>query len=511
MPCCSPQRINVWQFSRTVVVLLLASYASIGFAKTEVGIQIDRRVELLSIVSRLAQLQEFAQAPTTSYTAAIDAHFARYSAHPLIKHIRVKYGGKRPDGDQIGSWEVLSLAMHLSEPPQLVPLVLSSATETPQEWDDRTLLKENLLALLRQFYIDTRCEQFFESQAAYYASVLEAQAPSIVGVDYDWLMRFVSLPVTESYRAVLSVLGVGDFSYIRVNYGSNRRDTYTILSSTSIANQFEKISRANLHETMHAFTNQLVDRHMSELYPAGKTLLANSVVASRVKGTFFNNVPYLLYESLVRAGTVKYVTDKRVFAGTRSQEIEGQEKAGFLWIRGLIEQMDYYDSNRVKYQNLDEFMPVIVEFLSGAAQRLSDAQTLAYLERTLWHAGPGEAVACAFDELGRRTDKIYAWVLCQSFAASSATPSGGTSVPVVLKIGSAGNFVSHKLPRDGSAYAPDLRNLFPANMQRNLNAKGRTANERYEALAARVLLRLSQVRSDFDNALETTVNENGTQ
>jgi hypothetical protein len=145
-----------------------------------------------------------------------------------------------------------------------------------------------------------------------------------------------------------------------------------------------------------------------------------------------------------------------------------------------------------------------VVLLMACAQP-ADTRTLAYLERTLWHAGPGETVACSYQELGRSTDKIYSWVLCQSFANTSATPIGGVSAPVVLNVGIAGNVVSHQLPRDGSAYALDLLALFPANLQGDLNAKGDAARARHEALVARVLLRISRLRGGLGVASKGVV------
>ena len=334
---------------------------------------VDKRVELLSVVYRLAGVQEFVEAPASAYSKSVDQYFSRYASHPLIVYVRDLNDKLHRDGIDVGAWEVLSLAAHLNA--ELEPLVSYDDTSTVDGWESRDLFKPELIALLKQFCKDAACDVFFRSQQQYFEEVDRALAKRAIAIDKEWLERFFSLRTTENYSAVLSLLGVGDFAYLRVNFHHNNRDTYTVYACTSFDENGmptnidqQKTARSNLHEYIHAYTNQLVDRHLSEVHKSAETLLANPVVWERVKTTFFNNAPFLLYESLVRASSIKYMAAHSSFATTREMEIANQEKAGFLWMRGLVERLDFYENNRRRYRNLEDFMPELIKFFAGVAE-----------------------------------------------------------------------------------------------------------------------------------------------
>jgi len=101
-----------------------------------------------------------------------------------------------------------------------------------------------------------------------------------------------------------------------VNYGNERRDTYTIFAvkgidpdgaPTGLAPQ--AMMRMILHETVHSFANQVIDRNLATLLPVAERLLARPTVEARVRNTFYDNAPFLLRESLVRATCLVHTGD----------------------------------------------------------------------------------------------------------------------------------------------------------------------------------------------------------
>jgi hypothetical protein len=336
--------------------------------------QVDKRVELLSIVYRLANTPDFTQAPASAYLQAVDKHFGRYARHPLIQYVRAMNDRLRQDNVEVGAWDVFSLAVHLRDVSTPDSLVSATDSAIADNWDSSLLLKPALPALLRQFHTDAQCEKFFRSQENYYAAVNRAMAKLATHPNKAWLTAFFGLQTTENYRPVLSLFGVGDYSYMRVNFAGNVRDTYTVVAWKSfdkngmpLALDAQKLARSTLHETIHSYTNQLVDRHMNDLRASAEVLLRNPTVWERVKDSFFNNAPFLLYESLVRASSIKYLLDNKTLATTREKEIAAQEKAGFLWIKGLVEQLDVYEQKRSQYKNLQEFMPELTKYFASVA------------------------------------------------------------------------------------------------------------------------------------------------
>ncbi|MFN8583448.1 MAG: DUF4932 domain-containing protein [Gemmatimonadaceae bacterium] len=123
-----------------------------------------------------------------------------------------------------------------------------------------------------------------------------------------------------------------------------------------------------MHEAIHAYTNQIVDRHASELRAAAERLLSDPRVRERVRGTFYDNWRFLLRESLVRAVAIQY---NAAMGGVsnKDREIAAQDGAGFLWMGGLVRALDRYARERARYPDLSAFAPELVRFFDREAGR----------------------------------------------------------------------------------------------------------------------------------------------
>jgi Domain of unknown function (DUF4932) len=326
--------------------------------------KVDKRMEALSIAFRLAKPNEFSDTLNPQYAKAIHQFFDKYSNHTFINYLKTL-------PDEYVHWEKPSLAVHISQPPAFEPLVMLNDTTKIDGWDNRTLLNVQFLRQLRQFYQETEAEKFFASQAEYYESVNQQFEKEGIKVHTQWVKDFFGIAPTEQYFALVGLQGIGNWNYLRVNYGQNRRDAFTLFSpskfdqnSLPIALNTEAMARSNLHEYIHAFTNQLVDKNMTILRKPSEKLLAKATVWEKVKNTFFNNYQFLMYESLVRASTIKYLVAHSEIRTTLEKEIATQEKAGFLWIRDLVKELDRYEQNRNKYPDINAFMPELNHFFT---------------------------------------------------------------------------------------------------------------------------------------------------
>jgi hypothetical protein len=334
-------------------------------------LQVDERLELLSIACRLADVKGFNESNNPVYEKAIGNYFSKYKTHSLVKYLAESKTELDTD-----YWEIPALAAHLSQPPKLEPLVSFDDTKDVDGWESRKLFTSKMVSLIQQFYKDANAEAFFKSQANYYKQInqqYEKQSPKI---NKDWLEKFFNLPATENYYAVVAP-GLPDGAYLRVNFSNNRRDTYTIFAINSfdkngIPNKLSSVSiqRANLHEYVHAFTNQLVDKNLAALQRSSETLLNDPKVFALMKDTFYGNWQYLLYESMVRAAAVKYLAANETDKSIAENEIARQEKLGFFWIRNLVGELDRYEKRRAKYKNIEQFMPKIIDFFNSEAEKL---------------------------------------------------------------------------------------------------------------------------------------------
>lgn len=333
--------------------------------------KVDQRVELVSIACRLANINGFTDDLNPKYTSDINAHFAIYRNHPFIQLLKKQ----KSKLDEM-YWEIPAVAVHLSQPPMLKPLIAFDDTTNADDWESRALFNEQFVGLLQRFYTEAKCEQFFQSQELYYKQVSQHYEKKGVKMNKQWVDNFFGLTPTENYYPIVA-LGMRNGAYMRVNSKNNQRNTFTIFECTSfdkngLPDMFasSNFPRLMLHEYIHAFSNQLVDKNMAELQPAAEAILKNPKVFGLVKDTFYGNWQYLLYESLVRVCSIKYFEANNEIGTTKEKEIDTQEKAGFLWMRNLVKELDNYETNRKKYKNMSDYMPRLIAFFKSTQREI---------------------------------------------------------------------------------------------------------------------------------------------
>lgn len=342
--------------------------------------KIDKRVELLSIVFRMAAVQGFRDSLNPRYSKAIDQHFNKYVGHPLIKYVSSFTDSLDKKNIEYGDWSVEALAVHLSEVPKLEPVVAINDTSNMDGWEDRTFFNATMVRLVQQFYKDAKCSDFFASQEQYYTLIRNECEKQVVKINESWLSDFFAIPPSENYYPILC-LCMRNGAYARVNFSHNKRNTYTFyeckgFDKNGVPNGLKQqyLPRMMLHESVHTFTNQLVDNNIEALRSSAEIMLANPRVANKVKNTFYDNWPYLLYESLVKAASIKYISHNKAIKISASEETAAQEKAGFFWIRGLVQLLDKYGNNKHVYKNVKALMPEIIDYFRNVAKAMNEGK-----------------------------------------------------------------------------------------------------------------------------------------
>lgn len=75
----------------------------------------------------------------------------------------------------------------------------------------------------------------------------------------------------------------------------------------------------------------------------------------------YGNWKTMMNEALVRASVIKYMKDHNFDKQEIDNEIKGQLDRGFLWIQGLVTELDNYDKQRNLYPTLDDYMPKLTK------------------------------------------------------------------------------------------------------------------------------------------------------
>ena len=306
---------------------------------TELAVRVDKRVELMSIVMRLAGAKEYLVA-THAYAQEVDRAFAAYKHHPAIRmtaELRQKHG--------IGYDAPMQLAVHLDD--QLQPLRIDELPALDRRWTGVDLAA--YAGAVRDFASAAKLEAFFDAHRAAYGEA-EAKLRAIIGTANP-VPFFEQLFGTHGRHVVVPGLLLGT-NNVGVRNGD---DFYQVLSQPTLP--------VLVHEMAHSYINPAFARHHAALEAAGTALYPLFAPAMRSQNyvdwqTMFN-------ESGVRALTVLFL---RQHAGDIAGAAAARDelRASFVWINELVEVFRKYQRAPGDF---DAYMPRVVAFFDALAKQ----------------------------------------------------------------------------------------------------------------------------------------------
>jgi hypothetical protein len=325
----------------------------------------DRRIELFSILFRLAGAPEYSQGRVPAYAAAVDAYFAAHREHPAVtttKAIRQK---------NVGFFHPMNLAVHLTPPPTLAE---RTAFDQPghalgTRWPaDQT---RGYLEQVRAFYKDAAVDTFFAQQAALYDTANQRLRALVTEHgDPKWFAVFFAMSTPTRFFVVPAPLN-GAYQYgATYRDAAGTQEAYAIMGLTKLDDagmpRFDVNDADNVvHEFAHTLTNRAVDAHLAELAEAGPALFAP--VRQQMREQAYGEWQTMIYESVVRAVVVRFLAAHRG-AEAAAREIEAQEKSGFRQMAALARVLEEYERSRDRYRTFADVMPRIVDVFKAAAK-----------------------------------------------------------------------------------------------------------------------------------------------
>lgn len=349
---------------------LLVYTTSIG-QMNDLGLQVpmpavDQRVELLSIVARLAGYSEYNMGFNKKYVAEIHEYFDKYKDHPLIQFMR-----KVRVTNGTGYNAVMSMAVHLNPPPDLTPIITKNEPEDKQQVVDSPMF----VSLLRQFYKDADFETFYHNHAAYYKTTESLFDTIFKQFDASWYYKYYGVAPKEKFVVLIGV-GNGGGNYGPKLIRSDIDETaYAIIGEwlfDSLGNPvFDEKSNTLptlIHEFNHSFVNYVDEEHRKELEKAG--LVIFRAVADKMQRQAYNNWKTVFDEALVRASVIRYLMTHNADTAVAYRDSQIQLSNWFVWIDQLVDLLGIYESNRKTYPTLESFMPRIVEFYDSVSENI---------------------------------------------------------------------------------------------------------------------------------------------
>jgi len=362
--------VNVRSLRSAVICLLLIQGMVMTISAQQdapaVTAKVDRRVELMSIVARLAGYEEYIRNDFQSYVADVESHFGKYREHPAVEFARKV---RRDRGVSFDA--VMSMAVHLNPPPALTPRVAFSEQFPDRRWGKAD--GEKFTALLAEFYKDADCETFFKSHEEMYRQAEGNFQQLLTKVDFGWYRRFYGEQPPGEFHLLIGLLNGGGNFGPKVVFPDGHEDLFAIIGTWQFDDQGtpiydDRLLSTIIHEYNHSFINPLVYANEKGLKESGEKIYRP--VAAEMKKLAYGTWQTMMLESLVRAAVIRYISEHDPNEQTRRNEIIDERNIGFIWMDDLVGLLDRYEKERQTYPTFRKFVPQILKFYDDLAPQI---------------------------------------------------------------------------------------------------------------------------------------------
>ena len=381
----------MWLTARVVLALSLFMPCLVhAGSESDVEVGVDRRVELVAVMARLAGFDEYKAPGIAQYDQAIHDHFDGFRNHPSIQLLNLLR-------EQRGIAYNAPIEMALiAQPETWKPLVDLSPWPVflDSRWDAPSA--EAFLAAAAKFEQDTKAQAFFDSQQPIFDQVRTSVAGNLAGrLHANWYQTRMPNRDITGFKVVPALLA-GPNSYgPHIRYRDGHEEVFGILATPEFGPGAVISYPANsqlallVHEYHHSYMNPWADEQAELLMPAADTLFA--AVQPRMKELAYGQARIMLYETLVRANTLRYLRHYHETDVLAAAIAEDRSK-GFPWTPELADLLDSLDQSNGKLFVTDTARRIAVllhDWGQGNGARISaEMERLAAEEQAHLAKGP---------------------------------------------------------------------------------------------------------------------------
>ncbi len=335
--------------------------------------KVDQRVEMLSIVARLADYTEYNQNRAVAYVAAIRSWFDPFQSDSLIGYAR-----RIRKEDAIGFDAVMSMAVHLQLQNNEFTMAEGWKESLDKRWKSKTAL--HFTELLNDFYKKSNAAKFFLNEQPYYNEAIEAFGNLISKFNQAWYYSFYGVAPEDRFNIVIGPGNGGNNYGPGVRGSESGRQIYAIMGSWTFDENGNPVFPEKdylqilIHEFNHSFINPLTEKYKSDrsFRKSGEAIL--KVMKEEMDSQAYGEWRTVINESLVRASVILYLLNEKLFRKA-DEEINMQINRGFLWTQELVELLAVYESNRKAYPTMERFYPEIIKFFRFVGDSISSIKT----------------------------------------------------------------------------------------------------------------------------------------
>lgn len=353
--------------SSRLVLLAAALGAAPVLPAQQLVVGVDHRVELLSIVFRLAGAPEYVNNDLAAYAAAVDRHFAGAREHPAVVRARALRSTAGVSHDA-----VMMMAIHLGELPALEERVPFDAPGLAlhQRWTPEQA--REFATLLRAFVRDTDVPGFLASQRTLHDSAsARLRAMVTEAIDPAWFDAFFGARAGERFVLVPGLLNGGGSFGPKVAPSEGPQELWAIIgtwTTDSTGLPIFPASRAYTiaHEFAHSFVNPMVERHRArfEGFAAGCPAVADVMAAQA-----YQCWKTVVDESIVRATSIAWA--RATLTPEEALQAERREVGrGFYWAVELADSLERWRARRDAGASWEDEVPSLGRWFTALAERI---------------------------------------------------------------------------------------------------------------------------------------------
>lgn len=352
--------IDMKKFICSVALVILGLNVAAGEGSLPARPTVDKRVEIMSIVFRLAGKNEYTSQAYKNYTDRIESHFGALREHELIKYIR-----SRMYRQGLGYDAVMSMAVHLDSNLNLRSDITPDNLDSRWRRDSLT----EFTSLLSKFRKDSHFDEFFAANESLYSEAVERFVPLFERLDLGWFKEFFGEESGGGFTIIIA-LGNGGNNYgASVAYRDGTKAAYALMGTWSVDAEGKPLYQDKgyfpilIHEFCHTFVNHLNVKYEELFREKGEKIFAS--VEAKMRQQAYGHWRIVLNEALVRASVIMYMREHNYPGEAIQNEINAQVARGFYWIDALADELERYSHERYIYPTLDSFMPELAEAYKG--------------------------------------------------------------------------------------------------------------------------------------------------
>lgn len=288
---------------KRIIFVLLLFFGFAALAQDGLVARYDRRTELVSIVYRLADRQEYSQCYFAQYASDVDRHFASFKNHAAVLMAqkmadRVTYDAPMAFAHRLLWNDTIALNSNLADDNDYYYL----------RWNRQE--EQTFVMLLNQFAKESHFDEFYQAHRDLYSQAEQALQALLNVVDMDWFDSYFEPRDNVRYTATPSLLnGPENYSYTAHTLDGGSHLSLTLgccfpdKNGTPAFNANTQLPII-IHEVCHSYCNPLDNQHWKSLSrPAGKVYLAYQ---QQMERQAYPSPFIMMNETFVRACVIRY-------------------------------------------------------------------------------------------------------------------------------------------------------------------------------------------------------------